>query len=216
MPTYITVMGQKGGVGKTTTTINLANYFYHVQGKKTLAVDTDFQKSLSNQRVDETWNEKRKSFDIKTCVTEDHETLHTMLSFFEQNYEVIIVDTPGKLKTGLSSYLVEISDLILIPFRPSNKDIKSNLQLVDAISNVFGDEVPVYGFFNMIKPSAKETEQLKEFKGYRCLKMMDQMVRDSVEIARQNTYDAVAREDVIKLFDELNHILSCQAQKIQS
>ncbi|HBH22967.1 MAG TPA: hypothetical protein DDY13_06035 [Cytophagales bacterium] len=216
MPTYITVMGQKGGVGKTTTTINLANYFFHGLGKKTLAVDTDFQKSLSNQRVDETWNEKRKSFDIKTCVTEDSDTLHTMLNFFEQNYEVIIVDTPGKLKTGLSTYLVEISDLVLIPFRPSNKDIKSNLQLVDAISNVFGDDLPVYGFFNMIKAGAKETEQLREFTGYRCLKMLKHMVRDSVAISRQNTYDPVHRDDVQQLFDELNHILSCQAQKIQS
>ena len=47
MPTKIAIINQKGGVGKTTTTVNLAGAFAEM-GRRVLAVDVDSQGDLSS------------------------------------------------------------------------------------------------------------------------------------------------------------------------
>lgn len=114
----IAVSHQKGGVGKTTLTLNLALYFAGT-GLKVAVVDTDSQGSLNDVReivegVDFLPSEALKNGGI-------------------DGYEMVFVDTPPYLQSGLVS-LFEMSDFVLIPSTAGYLDAmaaKSTVALIE-------------------------------------------------------------------------------------
>lgn len=95
----ITISHQKGGVGKTTLTLNLALYFAGA-GLRVAVVDTDSQSSLT---------------DIRELVEGvDFLPVEALKNGKIAEYEVVFVDTPPYLQNNLVS-LFEMSDFVLIP-----------------------------------------------------------------------------------------------------
>jgi chromosome partitioning protein len=95
----ITVSHQKGGVGKTTLTLNLALYFAGA-GLRVAVVDTDSQSSLT---------------DIRELVEGvDFLPVEALKNGKIASYEVVFVDTPPYLQNNLVS-LFEMSDFVLVP-----------------------------------------------------------------------------------------------------
>jgi chromosome partitioning protein len=114
----ITVSHQKGGVGKTTLTLNLALYFAGT-GLKVGVVDTDSQGSLNDVR------EIVEGIDFLSADALQNGQL--------AGYEMIFVDTPPYLQSGLVS-LFEISDFVLIPSMAGYLDAmaaKSTVALIE-------------------------------------------------------------------------------------
>ncbi len=116
MPAIITLAHQKGGVGKSTIAMHLANYYAH-NNVKCAIVDTDVQGSVSDA-FDSFTEQKIETF-VDLIRRKDFKNYSDLLKRTE--YELLVVDTPPILTHRLGD-LFGISDLILIPMKPAVND----------------------------------------------------------------------------------------------
>lgn len=114
----ISIVQQKGGVGKTTLAINLAGALKQ-RGLTAVVVDADPQGSAA------AWSIPRKlGFDVKPELLSNGTLSQWLRNILKQQADVILIDTPA----GLSSVFraaVDVGDLVLIPCGPSSLDINA-------------------------------------------------------------------------------------------
>jgi len=120
----ISVLNQKGGVGKTTLAVNLARSFT-LKGHKTLLVDTDSQGSALN------WHE-RSNGDLLDMVCLCKTTLEKDIAMFQGSYDYIFIDGIPRV-SNLTMYAINCSNMILIPVQPSPYDIWATHDIVHQV-----------------------------------------------------------------------------------
>jgi chromosome partitioning protein len=149
----ISFLNGKGGVGKTTTSINIATCLAR-QGHKVVMVDTDPQGSISNW-----YDESKCLFDLAEAASEKE--VYTVRKQLKE-YDYVVIDGAAAI-SAISSAAVMVSDLVLIPVTPSPLDFAACgaiLAVVEARENL----QPVIARFLITKKvaSAKMLEVLKE------------------------------------------------------
>ena len=114
MPKVIAILNGKGGVGKTTTSVNLAATF--AEKTKVLLVDADIQASA-------TWwverSENGMSFDLS------QETNPKLLGRLRKitGYDLVVVDTPPALQSEALTAVVKSADYLVLPTPPAPMDL---------------------------------------------------------------------------------------------
>lgn len=140
MPKIILITHQKGGVGKSTLTFNLAQNI--AANSRVAVLDFDLQGSLSQLEELVT--------DFKIIPYKDK-----LESISELQYDFIFIDTPPYLSNHLVK-LISISDLIIVPTKAGILDllaIKSTLAIIEQEKRTIDTLV----VFNMIKPNTTLT-----------------------------------------------------------
>ncbi len=123
-PFVISVLNQKGGVGKTTIATNLAHGLI-VKGYAVLLVDGDPQGSARD------WHEANNAM-LLPCIGLDRETLSADLKAVWRGYDIVVIDGAPQI-AKLSAAAIKASDVVLIPVQPSPYDIWATADLVDLI-----------------------------------------------------------------------------------
>lgn len=128
MTKIICFLNQKGGVGKTTISFNLAYYISSLLGKKTLIIDTDPQASIYfifNKRKEQA--EKNNDFSFQTLFVKQLQDLHD--DNFKK-YDYVIVDTQGAASADVVTVLNKLQAHFIIPVLPSFVDIKATEDVI--------------------------------------------------------------------------------------
>jgi chromosome partitioning protein len=151
---------QKGGVGKSTLCIMLANYLTLVKKKQVLVIDMDFQKSINEQRkFDLTKNPERensKPYEILVMDTEDYPKYAEQLKKLN---DYILIDLPGRLDDESLIPILKDAHYIICPFFYEIKSVLSTLNFSKFVK--FLDEKKAIFFVpNRLKAGTKyETKE---------------------------------------------------------
>ncbi len=111
----IAILNQKGGVGKTTLSVNLAAALA-LAGQRTLLIDADPQASALD------WQAARKGESLFPVVGIAKPTLHKDVPGLAGGYAHIVIDGPPRAN-DLAKSAILAADLIVIPVQPSPYDI---------------------------------------------------------------------------------------------
>lgn len=117
----LSVVNGKGGVGKTTTAINLASLLAG-RRRKVLLVDTDPQGSA-------TWWSERGHVMPFTVTAETDPALLARLREVE-GYEVVVVDSPPRLDSEGLQAVARASDYVVLPTPPAPLDMAALISTI--------------------------------------------------------------------------------------
>ena len=115
----ISIGNQKGGVGKSTVTMQFAGSLSR-RGLKVLVVDADEQATATK------WSAMSEEIPFPATVVglaASGSKLHRELQKFVDQYDYVLVDCPPSVSSPTPQSAFLVSDLVLIPTRPSLTDI---------------------------------------------------------------------------------------------
>jgi chromosome partitioning protein len=118
----IGVLNQKGGVGKTTVSVNLAATLSR-SGRRVLLVDADPQGSAL------AWSSLRREEPLFPVIGMAKPTLHRELPAIARDYDIAVIDGAPRVNE-LARAAILASDLVLIPLQPSPYDIWASAETV--------------------------------------------------------------------------------------
>lgn len=117
----LSIINQKGGTGKTTISMNLAGTLNIRHGKKVLVIDGDTQSSATKWAgcASETNPFPCTVVSLANASGKAHRTIRN----FMNDYDVIIIDCPPNTEAEFNASALLISDLALVPIKPSSTDL---------------------------------------------------------------------------------------------
>ena len=126
MPKIVSVLNQKGGVGKTTLTVHLATALARA-GERVLLVDADPQGSALD------WSAAREGPALFPVAGLPKASLHKELPALAAGYTFVLIDGPPRVYDVARSAIMA-SGLVLIPVQPSPYDVWAAKEIVDILA----------------------------------------------------------------------------------
>ncbi len=119
----IAIVGNKGGAGKTTLSLNIATGMKN-RGR-TAIIDADPQRSSLQWRA--------FAENDAVSVYEANNELGVQAQILMQDYERIIIDCPPSVFAPQTNKALVISDRAVIPVQPSPMDLWATIHIVEAV-----------------------------------------------------------------------------------
>lgn len=201
MSKILAIANGKGGVGKTTSAVNLAALLSNTY--KTLLVDADPQASAS-------WWVDRGEMPFDLSQETDPQLLKQLKKV--KDYELVVVDTPPALRSDALKAVVGAADYLILPTQPSPMDLTA---LIETVRSAISSKVSHRVLLTKVDPrsinEALEAQQslmnagIPTFNSFiRAYKVHERAPLEGVAIVQMKGRNAgIAASDYRKVVDEL-------------
>lgn len=213
IPVIYGFLNQKGGVGKTTGSINVSMELAR-RGRKVLHIDADPQESSMD------WARARADAEHPLLINVIHyarNTLHRDIAGHVEHYDDIVVDGPGRGDDGLTRSAMLAVDMVVIPIQPSGLDAWASSQVIDSVQltrEYKPDLVAAFLISRRITNAVITRDIKRGLADVPQVRLLDTSIAQRVAYAESMTlgqavYEyapgSAADDEIVSLTDELEH-----------
>lgn len=180
----ILIGNQKGGAGKSTLTLLLANYLTTLRGRRVTVLDMDYQQSIATKAAKAEILENEPLYEV---IPSDLKHFPMLLKVLGKNHgEIVLIDLPGKMDDdGLIPVFLS-GDVILCPFNYDEFSVDSTL-LFAMVTQKINNRAPFIFVPNRIKTTVKYDTRLEVDKVLQRFGVITPGIADRVDFQRINT-----------------------------
>lgn len=139
----VLIGNQKGGVGKTTLTILVANYLSIIHDKAVTVIDMDYQRTLEDEYLEAKRLENDELYEVIGSPLVHFKSMNKAV-FSKNPQDIVVIDLPGKLDDDDLAVLFEEADLLICPYMYDKKTFGSTLLFSKVVKEINPDLPFVY------------------------------------------------------------------------
>jgi chromosome partitioning protein len=148
----IIIGNQKGGAGKSTLTMLLANYLTMTKSCPVTVIDMDYQQSIAQKYDKAKVLENAEPYEVLPATLQSFPVLKKVL--LKNPKDVVIIDLPGKLDDDGLFEVFKAADIFICPFAYDEFTFESTI-LFTLVLRKLRPGIPMIFIPNRIKANAK-------------------------------------------------------------
>ncbi|WP_184549832.1 ParA family protein [Mucilaginibacter sp. FT3.2] len=181
----IIIGNQKGGAGKSTLTLLLANYLVQVKKRKVTVIDMDYQQSIAQKFEKAKLLENPEPYEVIAASLDDYPAMEDLL--YNSGEQVVLIDLPGKLDDDGLIPVFRSANLVICPFSYDEFSFNSTI-LFSVVLRKINPEVMLTYVPNRIKANVRYETQLEVDEQLQKLGSVTPVLPDRIDFQRTNTF----------------------------
>ena len=180
----ILIGNQKGGAGKSTLTLLLANYLTSVHEEKVTVLDMDYQQSVSSKYEKAKVLENEAPYEILAVDLAQFPALIKVLT--KNPKEIVLIDLPGKMDDDGLIPVILSGNVILCPFNYDEFSVDSTLLFAMVVKKI-NTKAPLIFIPNRIKSNVRYDTQMEVDRVMAKFGTVTPIIADRIDFQRVNT-----------------------------
>jgi chromosome partitioning protein len=181
----IIIGNQKGGAGKSTLTLLLANYLTQVRKNKVTVLDMDYQRSIAQKYEKAKILENKEPYEVLSYTLQQFPLMEGTIK--NNPKDIVLVDLPGKLDDDGLIRVFKAADMALCPFSYDEFSFESTVPFALVLKKI-NPKVQLLFLPNRIKANVKYEIQHDVNEQLNHIGEVSAPVPDRVDFQRTNTF----------------------------
>ena len=198
----IIIGNQKGGAGKSTLTLLLANYLTLIKQCKVTVLDMDYQQSIAQKFEKAKILENTEPYQVLAYSLQEFPEMEATIK--SNPKEIVLIDLPGKLDDDGLIKVFLAANVAIVPFSYDEFTFESTIPFALVLQKI-NPEVKVLFIPNRIKAKVKYETQTDVDEQLRRIGQVFPVVPDRIDFQRVSTFQTpLAVQLVVKpVFDSI-------------